>query len=200
MLDRAQAAERFAKLEGKAARGIPDLRQDAEIKAATQKVADLEAQLAAIKAAITAAERQPKDLRTGRDLDAEKILAGKPLESQPPAGDLEELRRRRAATERAIEMQQVELNGITIRVARDACDKIAPLAAKYGAAIVSALDALEDALEGLNCFANFLSSRGFKPRLRPAAWGILPIDTQLLHLAGIVAASRRQGFGLPAKK
>ncbi len=199
MLEKTQAAERFPTLDPKGARSIPDLRQAAEILEARSKLEELEGQLVTVKAEIVEAEKRPDRPRTGADIDALQILDGKPLDRQLPVGDLAELRRRRVALERAVELQREALGEITRRAAQGAIAQLGPLARKYAVAAVEAMDRLEDALEALNSFFSFLSTRGFKPGLLPGHWTIFPTEINLLNLAAEDATVRREAFGLPAK-
>jgi len=200
LLKREEAIQRFPTLDPKAAKSVPNVRESPEVLEARQKLEDLEAQLATIKGEISDADRRPNEMRTAADLDAERILLGKPLETQSPAGDLEELCRRRTAIERAIEMQNRAVAEIIVTVGRQACDQLDPVVRKYATQIVDALDALHDALETLNCFSGFLASRGIKCTVRPHSWEPTPIELQIVNLAEMAAESRRKAFGLPAKK
>lgn len=200
LLRREEAIQRFPTLDPKAAKSVPNVRESPEVLEARRKLEELEAHLATIKREIAEAERRPMETRTAADLDAERILQGKPLDAQPPAGDLEELRRRRTAVERAVEMQNRAVAEIILNVGRQACDRLDPLARKYATQIVEALDALHDALETLNCFSGFLASRGIKGTLRPQFWEPTPIELQIVNLVEMATASRRKAFDLPAKK
>jgi hypothetical protein len=200
MLTKEQAIERFPKLDAKAAKAIPDLRQNPEIVAAREKLQDLEQQLAAIKREIAEAESRPEVTRTGTDLDAQRILQGRPLETQAPAGVLDDLRRKRVAIERALQLQAAEIHAITKRVAEEACNQLEPLARKYATAVLDAIDRLAESLESLNSFGSFLSSRGLKLNMRPGHWQPLPLEVNILNSATQAAAVRRQALGLPAKK
>lgn len=194
LLPREQAITRFPTLDPKTAKTIPNIREAPELLDAQRKLADLEGQLVAVCAEIAEAEKQPKATRGPVDLDAERILQGEPLEAQPPAGDLAELRRRQTAIKRAVELQNQAIAETFAKLGREACDQLAPVAAKYQHRVLDALDALRDSLEGLNCFSGFLASKGVKGNLRPRHWEPSPIEHQLVNLIETAAAWRRDGL------
>ena len=187
ILSRKQAIREFEELDPKVAAQIKSVRDHPEMLAAIEKLQNLRDQLKEVEEKIRLHYEGPAEggiQSASPEEDAIKIIEGleaKDLPGQSQDTMRENLHRQRMGLIKAIEIKQVDIQLLNIRLVTEGCREYENIAKKFIKSTIEAFEAVEKALKRQEVFFNFFSIRGYEEAKRPAHFRTSPFEISTLY-------------------
>lgn len=171
----------FKKMDPEAAKKITPLKEHPEIKAANEKMADLQDKLAVINEQCRSLDKQV-DPGTNLNSDAQELLDGGELGdiSKPTSSTKQELFYQKETLIKAIELHRQHCVTLEARIISELCDKHSDIVIKYVTRTISAVKELKAALEEQEIVFAAMSQLGLAAGLRPGYQQFWPAEHDLL--------------------